>query len=301
MAPKPSVCGAKSATCAKSRSCRFCGARRDRPRKPRSQALTPGSWRLRTPARTPNGSYASTRRRSSSVSTASWKCEQKNSSNLHSSCSIPRSFCWLRATTTTATRSTGHSSCCPTFPPASSPSQMCRYPAVSRSRSSNGRESTRSSSARDTSPISPVTFRRRSSPGAAGDHRSGTRWVGPGATLAAILAGAAALRLVGIQYGLPFGNLLNPDEQSIVPRAWKLVHGGGGDPHWFDYPSLLMYVNAPFQAWQGEPSFLTARIVAVALALAAIAAAWWLGQRAFGAGLVAAAIVAVCVIHVAYS
>jgi 4-amino-4-deoxy-L-arabinose transferase-like glycosyltransferase len=109
------------------------------------------------------------------------------------------------------------------------------------------------------------------------------------------------LRFVGIEYGLPFGNLLNPDEQSIVPRAWKLVHGGGGDPHWFDYPTLLMYVNAPFQAWHDEPSFLTARIVAVVLGLGAIAAAWWLGQRAFGAGLVAAAIVAVCTIHVAYS
>jgi 4-amino-4-deoxy-L-arabinose transferase-like glycosyltransferase len=120
----------------------------------------------------------------------------------------------------------------------------------------------------------------------------------------AILGGAAALRFVGIEYGLPFGNLLNPDEQSIVPRAWKLVHGGGGDPHWFDYPTLLMYVNAPFQAWQDEPSYLTARIVAVALAVGAIAAAWWLGRRAFGtptAGLVTAAIVAVCAIHVAYS
>jgi 4-amino-4-deoxy-L-arabinose transferase-like glycosyltransferase len=122
--------------------------------------------------------------------------------------------------------------------------------------------------------------------------------------LAAILAGAAAIRLAGIQYGLPFGNLLNPDEQSIVPRAWKLVHGGGGDPHWFDYPTLLMYVNAPFQAWQDEPSYLTARIVGVVLAVAAIAASWWLGRRAFGtpmAGVVAAAIVAVCTIHVAYS
>ena len=112
------------------------------------------------------------------------------------------------------------------------------------------------------------------------------------------------MRLVGIQYGLPFGNLLNPDEQSIVPRAWKLVHGGGGDPHWFDYPTLLMYVNAPFQAWHDEPSFLTARIVEVVLALAGIAAAWWLGRRAFGtpiAGVVTAAIVAVCTIHVAYS
>ena len=119
-----------------------------------------------------------------------------------------------------------------------------------------------------------------------------------------MLAGAAALRFVGIQYGLPFGNLLNPDEQSIVPRAWKIVHGGGGDPHWFDYPSLLMYVDAPFQAWQDRPSYLTARIIAVLLAVGAIAATWWLGRRAFGtpaAGVVAAAVVAVCTIHVAYS
>lgn len=109
---------------------------------------------------------------------------------------------------------------------------------------------------------------------------------------------------MGIQYGLPFGYLLNPDEQSIVPRAWKIVHGGGGDPHWFDYPSLLMYVNAPFQLWQDEPSFLTARIVGVVLALAAVGASWWLGRRAFGtptAGAIAAATVAVCTIHVAYS
>jgi hypothetical protein len=135
----------------------------------------------------------------------------------------------------------------------------------------------------------------------AADRWADTRWGGAGTALAAILAGAAVLRAVGIQYGLPFGNLLNPDEQSIVPRAWKLVHGGGGDPHWFDYPSLLMYVNAPFQAWQSEPSFLTARIVGIVLSLGAIAAAWWLGRRAYGDGVVPAAIVAVCTIEVAYS
>src|SRR5207244_10590689 len=136
------------------------------------------------------------------------------------------------------------------------------------------------------------------------DRWAGSQWGGRGTALAAILAGAAVLRSVGIQYGLPFGNLLNPDEQSIVPRAWKLVHGGGGDPHWFDYPTLLMYVNAPFQAWQNEPSYLTARIVGAMLATASIAAAWWLGRRAFGttsAGLVAAAAAGVCTLHVAYS
>ena len=148
-----------------------------------------------------------------------------------------------------------------------------------------------------------MTARLRSSLSRRADRWSESQWGGRGTALVALLAGAAALRAVGIQYGLPFGNLLNPDEQSIVPRAWKLVHGGGGDPHWFDYPTLLMYVNAPFQAWQHEPSYLTARIVGVVLALAAIAATWWLGRRAFGtaAGVVAAAVTTVCTIHVAYS
>jgi len=125
---------------------------------------------------------------------------------------------------------------------------------------------------------------------------------GPLVALGAIIAGGAVLRLVGITYGRPFA-LLSPDEESIVPRAWKMVHGGGLDPHWFDYPTLFMYLLAPFQAWESEPSYLAARIVTVVLALGAIAAAWWLGDRAYGgpAGAVAAAIVAVETTEVAYS
>jgi hypothetical protein len=139
-----------------------------------------------------------------------------------------------------------------------------------------------------TSRVSPPASTRRSSGGAA---------------LAAILALAAALRVVGLQYGLPFATLLNPDEQSIVPRAWRMIHGGGLDPRWFDYPSLLLYVLAPFQAWQASPSVLTARVVVVVLGLGAVAATWWLGRRAYGtlAGVVAAAVVAVETTHVAYS
>ena len=128
-------------------------------------------------------------------------------------------------------------------------------------------------------------------------------WGGPKAAFAAILAGAAALRLVGIQYGLPYGNLLNPDEQSIVPRSWSIVHGGGLDPHWFDYPSLLIYALAPTQVGQDEPSYLAARIGVAVLAVATVAATWWLAQRVYGsalAGGVAAAIVAVETTHVAY-
>ena len=132
--------------------------------------------------------------------------------------------------------------------------------------------------------------------------RAGTAQAGLLA-LVAVLAVGGALRAVGIQYGLPFGTLLNPDEQSIVPRAWKMVHGGGLDPHWFDYPTLVMYLLAPFQAWQGAPSFLTARVVILVLGLGAVAATWWLGRRAYGgqAALVGAATVAVATIHVSYS
>ncbi len=132
--------------------------------------------------------------------------------------------------------------------------------------------------------------------------KSESRWGGPRVGLAALLVLAGVLRVVGIRYGLPFP-VLNPDEASIVPRAWDVVHGGGLDPHFFDYPSLLIYLEAPAQAWQAKPSYLTARIVLVALALGGVAAAWWLGRASYGtvAGFVAAAVTAVDVTHVFYS
>jgi 4-amino-4-deoxy-L-arabinose transferase-like glycosyltransferase len=110
------------------------------------------------------------------------------------------------------------------------------------------------------------------------------------------------LRLVGVTYGLPYP-LLNPDEQSIVPRAWEMTHGGGLDPGWYDYPSLVMELLAPFQIGLDEPSYLAARLVIVVVGVAGVAAAWWLGARAYGslAGFVAAGFTAVATTHVAYS
>jgi 4-amino-4-deoxy-L-arabinose transferase-like glycosyltransferase len=131
-----------------------------------------------------------------------------------------------------------------------------------------------------------------------------SRWGGPATILALVLVGAAALRLVGVRYGLPGGALLNPDEELVVPRVWSMTHGGGVDPNpFFDWPSLLLYVQAPFQAWQDAPSYLTARLVGVAIGLAGVVAAWWLGERSYGvlAGGVAAAATAVAGVHVAYS
>jgi 4-amino-4-deoxy-L-arabinose transferase-like glycosyltransferase len=105
-----------------------------------------------------------------------------------------------------------------------------------------------------------------------------------------------------VAYGLPYP-LLNPDERSIVPRAWAMAHGGGLDPGWYDYPSLVMELLAPFQIGLGEPSYLAARLVVVVMGVAGVAAAWWLGARAYGplAGFVAAGFTAVATTHVAYS
>ena len=122
------------------------------------------------------------------------------------------------------------------------------------------------------------------------------------AALGGILVLAATLRLVGVRYGLPYP-FLNPDEANLVPRAWAIGHGHGLDPGWYDYPSLLMYVQAPFEALVHTLSYGLARGVAVALGLAGVAATWWLGMRSYGrrAAIVGAATVAVATTHVAYS
>ncbi len=133
---------------------------------------------------------------------------------------------------------------------------------------------------------------------------SESRWGGPATVLGLVLVGAAALRLVGVRYGLPDGGLLNPDEELVVPRAWGITHGAGLDPNpFFDWPSLLLYMQAPFQGWQDAPSYLTARIVGIAIGLVGVASAWWLGERSYGvlAGGVAAVATAVAGVHVAYS
>jgi 4-amino-4-deoxy-L-arabinose transferase-like glycosyltransferase len=126
--------------------------------------------------------------------------------------------------------------------------------------------------------------------------------VGEAAAAAAVLALAAALRVVGSGSGLPLP-LLNPDETNIVPRAWALVHGGGLDPGWYDYPSFLFLLLAPSQIGLDEPSYGAARAVAILIGLLGVAAAWWLGRVTYGraAALVGAVGVAVATTHVAYS
>ena len=122
------------------------------------------------------------------------------------------------------------------------------------------------------------------------------------AAAATVVALAAALRVVGSGSGLPLP-LLNPDESNIVPRAWEIVHGGGLDPGWYDYPSLLFLLLAPSQIGLHAPSYGSARVVAILIGLAGVAAAWWLGRATYGraAAFTGAVGTAVATTHVAYS
>src|SRR5919109_1553374 len=265
----------------------------------------PGAWRAQTPV---SSTSATT---TASASSASLSSRAGSSSRRESAPTRTSPSCWKSSTprssssapTTARSRSPRRWSCCPTCRPASSRSPTSAPGAATRSTSSSGPAWTPSSSPPGRSRTWSARRRRKSDPrpvrrGLGEESRWGNRWL----ALTALLAGAAVLRLVGVEYGLPFP-LLNPDEANIVPRAWRMTHGGGADPDWFDYPSLLIYAIAPFENWADEPSYLAGRLVVVVLGVAGIAAAWWLGDRAYGvtAGFVAAAVTAVDVTHVAYS
>ena len=141
--------------------------------------------------------------------------------------------------------------------------------------------------------------------------------------LVAILIAAAAVRLIGIRFGLPF--VFYPDEALIVNHA---VGFGTGDlnPHYFVYPTLYMYllfliygigyVGGRLVGAFGSsddfvrlffsdatPFYLPGRLVAAACSVAAVGLVYALGKRAYSArvGLIAAAFLAFSVFHVTFS
>lgn len=136
----------------------------------------------------------------------------------------------------------------------------------------------------------------------------------PALTLVGTLVVAAALRLPGVPFGLPL--FTHPDETFIVTPALRMLEQGDPNPHWFEYPSLLMYLNsglyaagarltgAPAAA-EVDPARLRtwARTMTVLFALAAVAATCAAAALAFGplAGVAAAALLAVLPLHVGHS
>lgn len=59
--------------------------------------------------------------------------------------------------------------------------------------------------------------------------------------LVSVLALAAALRLYRIDVGIPFA--IGIDEPEVVGRAVQMMRTGDFNPHFFDYPSLTLYLH----------------------------------------------------------
>jgi len=142
------------------------------------------------------------------------------------------------------------------------------------------------------------------------------------ALLVAVLVIAAALRLKGIGWGLPY-SLVNVDESTVLPKAFGAARGGL-NPQFFYYPSFFFYVvGAAYLAaapllWVVKganplavasfvtdpgPYFVLGRLVSAAAGTASVYLVYRLGREAFGrpAGLVAALLLALAPLHVAYS
>jgi Dolichyl-phosphate-mannose-protein mannosyltransferase len=138
------------------------------------------------------------------------------------------------------------------------------------------------------------------------DHASGSpptlRWI---RRLSGILLVAAALRLWGVDFALDVERA-RPDEEFVVGKAVEMLRSGDLDPHFFHYPSLLMYADAallgmvePVVSKSFDPRLL-GRLLSVVLGVGTVAVVGALGARLFSprAGLAAAAFLAAAYQHV---
>ena len=139
--------------------------------------------------------------------------------------------------------------------------------------------------------------------------------------LAVIVAGGLAVRLYGIDHGLPY--VYNYDElYHFTSRAIAML-GGNLNPEYFDNPTTLTYLihlalrfqygglwpfgdlSEVMSALKADPTgaYLTARLISTALCMLAVVALFSVGKRLWGTaeGLAAAAILSFAFLAVAYS
>lgn len=135
--------------------------------------------------------------------------------------------------------------------------------------------------------------------------------------LAAVLIVAAVLRFWALGHGIPYA--VQVDEPEIVERAVNMMRSGSLHPHFFDYPSLYLYVQlvvacvrflfgAVSGQWAslgeaaGGSFYLWARAATAAFGVLTVLLVYQIGAR-WGArhALLAAGLMAVLPLHVRYS
>jgi hypothetical protein len=150
--------------------------------------------------------------------------------------------------------------------------------------------------------------------GAAAGAWRARRWAWPG--LALVLGGGLALRLWGVQQGLPY--VYNTDENDhFVPHAVQMFEQGTLNPHYFANPPAYTYLlHFLFALWYGsghavvhayfndpQAVYTLARVACALLGTASLWLLYLVGSRLFGraVGLLAAAIEAVAFLPVFYA
>jgi 4-amino-4-deoxy-L-arabinose transferase-like glycosyltransferase len=132
--------------------------------------------------------------------------------------------------------------------------------------------------------------------------------------LIAVVALSAFIRVPGVWFGYPLA--VHPDEGRLVNPALKMVRTGDLNPHFFNYPSLNIYLQAAlFKAAEvfkigardtgggGDPNisfYVLGRLLTVGMSLATIVVTFLIGRRLIGpaAGVAAATFVGASSLHV---
>ncbi len=105
--------------------------------------------------------------------------------------------------------------------------------------------------------------------------------------LSAIVIFGLGLRLWGIGFGLPY--IYHPDEALPVTIALRFLHTGDLNPHFYNWPSLLLYLDAliylalfgvgKFLGWYAAPTDLPMPdVIAVGVGKVLLPAEFWLAR-----------------------
>ena len=112
--------------------------------------------------------------------------------------------------------------------------------------------------------------------------------------LLGIVTIGAVLRFWALDHGVPFA--LGPDEHFVLERALRIVRTGDFHPHFFDYPTLYIYVQSlvivvrflagaaaglwsTLDAAPASEFYLWGRVMTASIGAATIALAWSIARR----------------------
>jgi 4-amino-4-deoxy-L-arabinose transferase-like glycosyltransferase len=137
--------------------------------------------------------------------------------------------------------------------------------------------------------------------------------------VSALFVVAFLLRAWGARFGLP-EYIYHPDEHAIVDRAAAILRTGDYSPHWFNYPSAYVYLQAlsyvPYfliSAARGfgntvaDPApygfYFAGRLMTAFFGALTVPLVYAVGSRSYGrrAGLLSSALLTFCLLHVVHS